>query len=164
MQTFLPLPSFNASAAVLDQARLGKQRVENLQIATALLTGRGWVHHPATKAWDGYEPALLSYHRAIVTEWTSRGFTDTTLGKMLALFTEHGEPLVGPEPWWLRNPAYHRAHRSNLLRKMPEHYSDYWPDLSPRYEYIWPDHANRSFRLSKPGSARVASGEFLDPR
>ena len=32
MQTFLPFPDFQQSAAVLDRVRLGKQRVEALQI------------------------------------------------------------------------------------------------------------------------------------
>ena len=36
MQTFLPLPTFAASAQCLDRARLGKQRVETLQFAHAL--------------------------------------------------------------------------------------------------------------------------------
>lgn len=37
MQTFLPYSSFKDSAAVLDNRRLGKQRVENLQIMQVLL-------------------------------------------------------------------------------------------------------------------------------
>lgn len=36
MQTFLPFADYVASASVLDDARLRKQRVENLQIAQAL--------------------------------------------------------------------------------------------------------------------------------
>jgi Pyrimidine dimer DNA glycosylase len=37
MQTFLPYPDFVACARVLDSRRLGKQRVEALQILRALL-------------------------------------------------------------------------------------------------------------------------------
>ncbi|HMC68015.1 MAG TPA: pyrimidine dimer DNA glycosylase/endonuclease V, partial [Mycobacteriales bacterium] len=37
MQTFLPYSRFDASAAVLDDLRLGKQRVETLQILRALV-------------------------------------------------------------------------------------------------------------------------------
>ena len=36
MQTFLPYASFEESAKVLDRQRLGKQRVECLQIFNAL--------------------------------------------------------------------------------------------------------------------------------
>ena len=39
MQTFLPYPSFEQSARVLDNRRLGKQRVECLQILQALACG-----------------------------------------------------------------------------------------------------------------------------
>jgi len=43
MQTFLPFPDFQQSAAVLDRARLGKQRVEALQTLRALVIPEyGW--------------------------------------------------------------------------------------------------------------------------
>jgi Pyrimidine dimer DNA glycosylase len=43
MQTFLPFPSFEESARVLDNKRLGKQRVETMQILKALtLPTYGW--------------------------------------------------------------------------------------------------------------------------
>ncbi|WP_253907481.1 MSMEG_6728 family protein, partial [Arthrobacter sp. 35/47] len=79
MQTFLPYPDFAASAAVLDQARLGKQRVETLQILRALvLPDYGWRNHPATRMWMGYVPALTVYGLAMVSEWVSRGHADST--------------------------------------------------------------------------------------
>ena len=43
MQTFLPYPDFIASARVLDSKRLGKQRVEALQVLRGLIRpGYGW--------------------------------------------------------------------------------------------------------------------------
>ena len=39
MQTFLPFPDFKMSAQVLDYKRLGKQRVEALQILKTLKIG-----------------------------------------------------------------------------------------------------------------------------
>ena len=36
MQTFLPYPDFKKSASCLDYKRLGKQRVEGLQILNAI--------------------------------------------------------------------------------------------------------------------------------
>ena len=52
MQTFLPFPDYIQSARALDYKRLGKQRVEALQILNTL-TGRseGWSQHPAVKMW-----------------------------------------------------------------------------------------------------------------
>ena len=54
MQTFLPFPDFQQSAAVLDHVRLGKQRVEALQILRALVIPEyGWQSHPADPDVDG---------------------------------------------------------------------------------------------------------------
>ena len=62
MQTFLPYPDFNLSARVLDDKRLGKQRVESMQIyKSCVLDDYGWKQHPAVKMWKGYETALLMY-------------------------------------------------------------------------------------------------------
>ncbi|MDT5035120.1 MAG: hypothetical protein QOE03_305, partial [Micromonosporaceae bacterium] len=58
VQTFLPYPEFATSARVLDQRRLGKQRVEAIQVLRGLIVpGYGWRHHPAVKMWAGYEEA-----------------------------------------------------------------------------------------------------------
>jgi len=51
MQTFLPFPDFKKSASCLDYKRLGKQRVEGLQILNAIQgettlkgkTYKGWL-------------------------------------------------------------------------------------------------------------------------
>lgn len=54
MQTFLPYPSFRESAKCLDNKRLGKQRVECIQIIKAINNPKyGWQNHPAVKMWRG---------------------------------------------------------------------------------------------------------------
>ena len=54
MQTFLPVADFAESARLLDSPRLGKQRVETLQILRALeLPDYGWANHPAVLMWRG---------------------------------------------------------------------------------------------------------------
>ena len=66
MQTFLPYPDFKQSAACLDYRRLGKQRVEGVQILKAILGEKslndkpykGWLNHPATLMWKPYPIAL----------------------------------------------------------------------------------------------------------
>lgn len=70
MQTFLPYADFAKSAQVLDYRRLGKQRVECLQILNAL-TGKstGWVNHPVVRAWKGHELSLCCYGLRVCTEW-----------------------------------------------------------------------------------------------
>lgn len=130
MQTFLPYPEFSKSASVLDNKRLGKQRVEALQ----LLKGQ-WSSHPASKMWRGFEYQLAEYAKEICKEWIRRGFQDNCLSKIIELqysFKDRGNPS------WLGDDSFHRSHRSNLLRKNPEHYSHFFNSESENLPYIWP--------------------------
>lgn len=69
MNTFLPYPSFRHSAACLDDKRLGKQRVETIQILRAHLDdGYGWQNHPAVRMWRGYSFQLAEYGIVICRE------------------------------------------------------------------------------------------------
>lgn len=140
MQTFLPYPNFRRTAEVLDQKRLGKQRVENLQIMKALVTGRGWVNHPATKMWKGYEWALVEYQVAICEEWTRRGFKDACLERTIELAWLSGcDYPEDPElPPWLGEPLFHISHQSNLLRKDPDYYGPMFVGIPDDIPYVWP--------------------------
>lgn len=148
MQTFLPYEDFNQSAAVLDRQRLGKQRVENLQIARAILTPpddiHGWANHPAVKMWVGYERALLQYQAAICFEWSNvREYNDTCMVKTIKLMREAdvyhlADSPNAPRPPWLGDERFHASHRSNLLRKDPDHYRQYWPNEPDDLLYVWP--------------------------
>lgn len=157
MQTFLPFPDFTKSAQCLDRLRLGKQRVEALQILNAL-TGKsaGWINHPATKMWRGYEQLLCGYCGAMILEWTKRGYKDTCWKKLLNIWNElvdtdrlsltatscSNEEFRYP-PWcerptWLGNEDFHKSHQSNLLRKDFAHYSQFFPGVEATLPYIWP--------------------------
>lgn len=62
MQTFVPFPDLRRTAEVLDDRRLGKQRVEALQIIRALTRATyGWKRHPAVRMWEGHVEALALY-------------------------------------------------------------------------------------------------------
>ncbi|MCW2684825.1 MAG: hypothetical protein JWP33_2738, partial [Blastococcus sp.] len=79
MQTFLPVADFAQSARLLDSPRLGKQRVETLQVLRALeLPDYGWASHPVVHMWRGRTPGLVAYGLAMVRVWRERGFADTT--------------------------------------------------------------------------------------
>jgi len=136
MQTFLPYPDFAESARVLDRLRLGKQRVECLQLLRALLVpGAGWANHPAAKMWRGYAGALAAYGRAVVAEWTARGYRDTCGAKITEL--AGAAPVTMPP--WLGRPDFHASHRGNLLRKSPEWYGQFGWTESPELPYVWPE-------------------------
>ena len=145
MQTFLPYSRFDASAAVLDDQRLGKQRVETLQILRALVwpTYRGWKNHPATAMWRGFTDALVCYGVAMCTEWERRGRADA-VRRSLEQFS--GTPAAGQDdlarrgrlPRWLGTPSFHASHRSALVAKLPEHYRQRFPGADPSLPYEWP--------------------------
>jgi hypothetical protein len=140
MQTFLPFESFKNSAKVLDQKRLGKQRVETMQIMQTLCgISQGWRNHPAVKMWAGYEKSLLDYQRAVIDEWVSRGYKDNVCwDKTVAAFNQIKSSASDKVPDWLGDFDFHASHRSNLLRKNAEWYSQFqWSD-SDDLDYIWP--------------------------
>lgn len=162
MQTFLPYADFARSARSLDDRRLGKQRVEALQILRALTRPTyGWQHHPAVLMWRGYEEALGAYALAICREWCRRGHADTCAAKLLDDLATAGVVVpprsqrelrdAGALPPWLGDRAVHRSHRSALVRKDRDHYGTRFsePDDLP---YVWPvrsrDRQNDAARTS----------------
>ena len=152
MQTFLPYADFDRSAAALDSRRLGKQRVETLQVMQVLLGLRwdndratiqayepkGWRTHPVVLMWRGYEAALGDYQRAVCTAWRGLGFRDTCETKTTGLLAESGRPLAVVLPPWLGDPALHASHRSNLVRKDPDVYGPLFPGVDADLPYLWP--------------------------
>ena len=133
MQTFLPYADFARSARVLDYRRLGKQRVEAMQIHKALTDpSYGWQHHPATNMWRGFAPALAHYHNVIIAEWVHRGYNNN-----MAFLAESMNPVEMPP--WFGDEDFHLSHRSNLLRKDFKFYCEKFPANTPiDLEYVWP--------------------------
>jgi hypothetical protein len=142
------------SAQALDDKRLGKQRVEAMQILRALTYEKyGWKHHPAVLMWKGYEEALAAYAQAVIDEWTKRGHADTCAATITVDLTTAGirtparterqlRKAKQLPPWW-GDEAVHASHRRALLRKEPEHYAAHFPDepTPPGDEpddYVWP--------------------------
>jgi hypothetical protein len=148
MQSFLPYADFARTAAVLDPRRLGKQRVEAIQILRGLtVPGYGWRHHPAVKMWAGYEEALVRYGLEICAAWTSSGRADTCKLTLLQDLADRCETTrVRPQrqlaaandlPPWLGDERLHRSHRSALLQKDPEYYGKLFDD-PVGLPYVWP--------------------------
>jgi len=133
MQTFLPYPDFEKTVKCLDWRRLGKQRVEALQILNILRENRqtgGWVNHPAVKMWRGYTDALAYYMNCCIVEWKNRGYKNTLLLAKIPHRFEY--------PFWFGNERFHSAHRQTLLYKDPVWYGQFHWIETPKYEYFWP--------------------------
>lgn len=164
MQTFVPFSDLNKSAQVLDRQRLGKQRVETMQLVSAILgikpdgtpkTNNSWSNHPAALMWKNSPLGLLVYQNAMIKEWKNRSYKDTCWVKTKTLFAYEDMLPESIEvdsldfltdeqinsiqmPQWLGNEEVHSSHRSALLFKAPEHYSQFNWTEKPEYNYIWP--------------------------
>jgi hypothetical protein len=148
VQTFLPYADFERSARTLDPKRLGKQRVETIQIVRALTwPGYGWASHPAVLMWAGFEEALGRYGFACCDVWAELGFGDTCAVTIAADLRTIGIDEVrdqadltvaGALPPWLGDEALHRSHQSALVRKDPEYYRPLFPDVPDDLPYVWP--------------------------
>lgn len=135
MQTFLPYADFERSAKSLDYKRLGKQRVEAMQLIKAIENPDtyGWQHHPITNMWRPYKVALKHYCNVINKEWIEQGYI-TSIPFYVSPFKEDFQM-----PDWLGYEPLHSSHRSNLLRKDINFYSKFkWSD-NPESGYIWQD-------------------------
>jgi hypothetical protein len=148
VQTFLPYPDFAASAAALDNRRLGKQRVEALQVLRAVTRETyGWKRHPVVRMWTGYPEAIAAYGLAVCDEWVRRGCADTCAATIRADLAEAGLPpprsqeelaRLGNVPGWLGDERLHRSHQAALVRKNPEYYQPLFPDADQQLPYFWP--------------------------
>jgi hypothetical protein len=177
MQTFLPYADIGLSIWCLDWKRLGKQRVEALQILKAnnqgqkiafiwgwneagkeykkllwfkpLDSGDGikstpWYNHPCTKMWRGYEDCLTYYYNECIYLWKQKH----TNNMPMCLYSNvwgnfpRWDLIAAKEkifyPPWFGNKEFHDSHKSNLLRKMPEHYSKFNWQVPNDLPYIWP--------------------------
>jgi hypothetical protein len=145
MQTFLPVADFTESARLLDNPRLGKQRVECLQVLRALeLPDYGWANHPVVTMWRGHTAGLVVYSLAMVRVWRERGFADTTetliaeFAPDAAAMTQDEAAAAGLLPSWVGDEELHLSHRSNLLAKDPGFYRSRFPDDPDDLPYRWP--------------------------
>lgn len=158
MQTFLPYPNFRKTAKCLDYRRLGKQRVEVLQLLNTFLPSyksKAWVNHPARLMWKNNIISLGLYGLIICDEWISRGYKDTCYDKIMKITFDYAEInfpwkynrllnramhllCLEVKPEWLGREDFHASHRSNLLRKDPEWYGQYGWTESSDLPYIWP--------------------------
>ena len=127
MQTFLPYPDYQKSAACLDKRRCWKQVLE----ARQLING-SFPNHPAAKMWRGYGNALKQYYNVFLLECLDVRGIDTTLTQ---------EPVVDViQPSWLGNEEFHSCHRVALLTKDPVWYGRFgWAEkVDYNYKYLWP--------------------------
>lgn len=131
----MPYSDFYSSLSCLDDKRLGKQRVEAMQILN-ILTGVNpnarWKNHVAVRMWKGFEEALKLYHNYSIEEWIRRGKNNT-----MKLYPIDQDKVEFPK--WLYNPKLQISHRCNLLRKDFDFYVEKFGDeYDVNAPYWWP--------------------------
>jgi hypothetical protein len=182
MQTFITFRTFAKTAASLDMMRLGKQRVEALQILKALRSEGPTVGNPhAYEMWRGYEECLVYYGLIVTHEWRIvRGFKDDTWGQFAEYAADYGmlrtpdmvkeqSPVEVVYPPWMGEDWILRSHRSRLIEKMAHHYGEQFGATPENMQYLWPKwdkehrHGYRLF-LSRADLDRVLKLERELPR
>lgn len=143
MQCFLVDIDFIKSARYLDNRRLGKQLIECYQIYDTIINKKkAWSNHPAVDMWRNHIDCLLYYGLCHYNEWKRRLVDGERGGKL-----EHksGEFIISKIttnivlfPKWVFDNRVHLSHKSNLIRKKPEYYKPFWPDVPDNLPYFWP--------------------------
>ena len=128
---------------------------------------KGWKNHPATKMWRGFTAGLVAYGLAVCEEWTRRGRADA-VGTTLLEFTGGRRQDVaelrraGALPPWLGLEELHVSHRSALVRKLPEHYRRYFPDVPDDLPYVWPPSVFPRWPVRRPGAGVSVDEAFAE--
>lgn len=134
MQTFLVSKSFQRSAQALDSKRLNKQVIEVAQILNAMYKeNTGWRNHPITKMWRNYHVALAEYGMTMEKERLNRGMNPHKSTIVIKRYLK-GKKYY---PSWINSRKLHLSHKSNLLRKDKEYYSNYFKNIPDNLPYIW---------------------------
>ncbi|MCS7133323.1 MAG: pyrimidine dimer DNA glycosylase [Candidatus Caldarchaeum sp.] len=135
MQIFRPYVDWTKSAAVLDDLRLGKQRVEAKQVINAFLRKlglindglKGWLTHPIVLLYfNGGKPYLddvIGFFNACVMEWKKRGKQNNLSLNDIKHLIERVEKTSGTPVTHVHEIEYRRI----LLMKDPKHYVKVFP-------------------------------------
>lgn len=145
VNTFIISEYLPDTFTILDNKRLGKQRLEAKQIINILekidngedVLKIGFASHPATKMWIGYTDALKIYYNLCVTAWINRGFKNT----MPLYQINHNVNY----PKFLSFLPLINSHKAALIRKDPIFYKHLkTEDIEPymKLGYLWPNTSN----------------------
>lgn len=168
MQTFLPYPIFTESAKCLDNKRLGKQRVECVQLLKALAQGpvclydtkiNKYVYKPypkINKLPNGYiSKKTPGYYHPAAQMWVGSEFFLCLYGTIICnewiargfkdtcldkikAYERNTFNLANRIPIWINDDRLYDSHKSNLLRKDFEYYKQFKWNVPDNLPYYWP--------------------------
>lgn len=172
MIIFLTSMSYGRTAEDLDTARLHAAQNQGsalFDMLTGIKDPGNLKHHPVLSMWRGYEFALGIYVMSCGLEWCfQRGFAENksfwNVARGIKEIKNDDPNFVYEVPPWFRDRDVILSHRSNLLRRSPEHYEDKWELCPEDWPYFWPvidadQEDGYKLLLSKADKARVKNGE-----
>lgn len=141
MQTLMPQIGFADSARHLDTKRLLRQIDETLRLLKCMSgeTSNSVDRHDemAIIMWQGCEYALSIYGMALCHELRiGRQYRCGQYVEIHRIGQQYANEHIAYPPW-IGDKDFHRAVRSNLIRKAPLHYRD-WPNTPENMPYLWP--------------------------
>jgi len=118
---------------------------------------------PLVRMWIGYEAALAAYSISCAAVMVQHGITSGTRALEIAnaveeLRRQDEQPFVTPP--WMEDIDVLMSHRSNLMRRWPEHYK--FPRNPSDMPYLWPivdDDGGYVLKLSKYDRELLDKGE-----
>lgn len=108
--------------------------IDQIVFPDQILISLGFVSHPAVLLWFHSLKCLEYYINVHIEEWVRRGNNN-----FMSLY-EVGILKPSDFPVWTQDSYFHDRHKSNLLKKEPDHYSQF-PDfvqIGPELPYFWP--------------------------
>ena len=160
VNTFITSPSLEKCAKNLDNLRLGKQRVECIQLISFIenTNNKGFKNHPVLIMWKEHVTALKVYCNFMIREFIARGFENTIpiyeLDETKIVFydnifneetglTEIIKPQIEKDSivfpiWFNWNPLI-LTHQASLLKKNNNYYSKIF-EHNPKFfklGYLW---------------------------
>ena len=156
---------------LLDNKRLGKQRLEAKAIIDILEyydendempANTAWTNHPATMMWVGHTNALKVYFNYVLHFWEKRGFKnnyeyydiereDVEIIKCIFednVATFEKKANKDTFPIWFCFPPFYLAQRAALIMKDRDYYEEKLrtPELKPYFlkGYLWPSEHGKS--------------------
>jgi hypothetical protein len=124
---WLPYPCYKSSVYCMHRDLLHKQCRSIEEVLQ-----HKWVRHPASLMWRGHHYQLCNYAMYCAHA------IDMPIDKFVRYRDKLPESASTELPTWFDDDRIHSSHRSNLLRKYPDYYSDCdWVE-KPTSNYYWP--------------------------
>ncbi|UAJ16145.1 hypothetical protein SEA_TINYMINY_54 [Microbacterium phage TinyMiny] len=169
MMTWMTRKSLLDSAEDLALPQLALARRESEALFNEMVFGEPDPEHgsapaPLVGMWSGYEAALAAYSVGCAAILVAHGVTDSHRALAVANTVKdmraNGDPMTFEMPPWTQDIDVLMSHRSNLMRRWPEHYR--FPRNPVDMPYLWPivdDDGGYVLKLSKYDRELIAKGE-----